>query len=54
MSNGHKFESGRAYGIKKLIELNYQKGYRFETLFAAQNIFDRYLNLIGHWNYQDK
>ena len=54
LTNGIKFESGRAYGIKKLIELNYKKNYRIETLFAAQNIFDRYLNMIGHWNFTDK
>lgn len=54
MVNGHKFESGRNYGMKKLIELNRKKGYRIETLFAAQHIFDRYLNMVGHWNLPDK
>lgn len=54
LSNGLKFESGRAYGIKKLIQLNNYKNYRLETLFAAQNIFDRYLNMTGHWNFSDK
>ena len=54
MPNGIKFESGRAYGMRKLIDLHRRKGYRFETLFAAQNIFDRYLNMVGHWTMPDK
>jgi len=54
MDNGFKFETGRAYGMRKLIDLNEKKGYRIETLFAAQNIFDRYLNTVGHWTIPDK
>lgn len=45
--------SGRAYGMRKLIDLHEKKGYRLETLFAAQQIFDRYLNMVGHWNMAD-
>ena len=40
--------------MRKLLDLHYKKGYRLETLFAAQNIFDRYLYRIGHWNMTDK
>ena len=54
MSSGVKFESGRAYGMKKLLDLHYRKNYRLETLFAAQNIFDRYLNLVGHWKFPER
>ena len=50
----NQFETGRAYGIKKIIELHAKKGYRLETLFAAQGIFDRYLARVGHWNFDDK
>ena len=53
-TNGPRFESGRIYGMRKLLDLHYKKGYRLETLFAAQNIFDRYLYRIGHWNMNDK
>ena len=44
------FNSGRTYGISKILELHGKKGYRLETVFAAQNIFDRYLSMIGHWD----
>jgi hypothetical protein len=54
MANGLIFESGRAYGMSKLIDLHEKKGYRMETLFAAQNIFDRYLNITGHWTTSNK
>ena len=53
MANCLIFESGRAYGMSKLIDLHGKKGYRIETLFAAQNIFDRYLNMVGHWTLPD-
>ena len=39
--------------MRKLIDLHEKKGYRLETLFAAQQIFDRYLNMVGHWNMAD-
>jgi hypothetical protein len=51
MSSCAKFEEGRTIGINKLLDLHHKKGYKLETLFAAQNIFDRYLNFIGHWTY---
>ena len=54
MTDGLKFETGRAYGMRKLIDLHEKKGYKIETLFAAQNIFDRYLNIIGHWTISNK
>jgi hypothetical protein len=53
ITNYSKFSTGRAYGISKIMELHEKKGYRLETLFAAQNIFDRYLSLVGHWEFTD-
>ena len=50
----YKYETGRAYGMKKILELHYKKAYRLETLFAAQGIFDRYLAQVGHWTFNDK
>lgn len=54
LSSAVKLSSGRAYGMKKILELHAKKGYRIETLFAAQNIFDRYLSIIGHWTFCDQ
>lgn len=33
------------------MQLHKEKGYKIETLFCACCIFDRYLSLIGHWNF---
>lgn len=33
------------------MHLHQEKGYKIETLFMACGIFDRYLALIGHWNF---
>lgn len=33
------------------MHLHKEKGYKIETLFCACCIFDRYLSLLGHWNY---
>lgn len=40
--------------MKKILELHAKKGYRLETLFAAQGIFDRYLANAGQWTFDDK
>jgi hypothetical protein len=36
------------------LDLHTRKGYRLESLFAAQNIFDRYLSMVGHWNFTEE
>lgn len=33
------------------MQLHKEKGYKIETLFCACCIFDRYLSLLGHWNF---
>ena len=45
------YQRGRAAGIQKIMHLHQEKGYKIETLFMACSIFDRYMALIGHWNY---
>ena len=45
------YQRGRASGIQKIMYLHQEKGYKIETLFCACAIFDRYLSLLGHWNY---
>lgn len=45
------YQRGRAAGIQKIMHLHQEKGYKIETLFMASSIFDRYLSLLGHWNY---
>ena len=44
-------QTGRAKGIQKIIYLHEKKGYKVETLFKACNIFDRYMSIVGHWNF---
>jgi len=39
--------------MDKILDLHVKKGYRLESLFAAQNIFDRYLSMVGHWNFTE-
>lgn len=51
LASGEKFEEGRTIGINKLLDLHLKKDYKLETLLVAQNIFDRYLNFIGHWTF---
>lgn len=48
------YNKGRAYGMDKILDLHARKGYRLESLFAAQNIFDRYLSMVGHWNFTEE
>lgn len=43
--------TSRAKGIQKIIFLHDKKGYKKETLFLACNIFDRYLMIVGQWNF---
>jgi hypothetical protein len=31
--------------------LHQKKDYKIETLFTAGYVFDKYLSIIGHWNY---
>lgn len=45
------YQRGRASGIQKIMHLHQEKGYKIETLFMACSIFDRYLALLGHWNF---
>lgn len=45
------YQRARAVGIQKIFELHAKKAYKIETLFCACNIFDRYLQLKGHWNF---
>ena len=48
------YKNGRAYGMQKILDLHARKGYRLESLFAAQHIFDRYLSMVGHWNFTEE
>lgn len=48
-----QYNKGRAQGMDKILDLHAKKGYRLESLFAAQNIFDRYLSMVGHWNFTE-
>lgn len=41
----------RSYGIQKIFDLHMKKRYRNETLFVACSILDRYLSVIGWFNY---
>jgi len=45
------YQKGRATGIQKIVFLHSEKGYKIETLFCAAAIFDRYLTVLGHWNF---
>ena len=40
--------------MDKILYLHAKKGYRLESLFAAQNIFDRYLSMVGHWTFTEE
>lgn len=44
-------QTGRTKGIQKIISLHQLRKWKIETLFIACNIFDRYLALVGHWNF---
>ena len=48
------YTQGRAYGMQKIMDLHTKKGYRLESLFCAQHIFDRYLSMVGHWNFTEE
>ena len=37
----------RSFGIQKIFDLHYKKDYKIETLFAACNIFDRFIYKTG-------
>lgn len=42
----------RSYGIQKIFDLHMQKDYKFETLFKATGIFDRYIHAVGVLNFK--
>ena len=44
--------SQRAIAVYMMIELNLKRQYEIDTLFMAVSIMDRYLMLIGHWNFK--
>lgn len=41
----------RSYAIQKIFDLHLKKRYRNETLFVACSILDRYLSVIGWFNF---
>lgn len=44
----------RSYGIQRIFFLAREKEYKNETIFMAANIFDRYLQHVGHWQFPVK
>ena len=37
----------RSYGIQKIFTLHAKKAYKYETLFIATSILDRYISMLG-------
>ena len=44
-------DQDRQFGIQMIFHLHQKKGYKMDTLYMAANIFDRYLERIGHCNF---
>lgn len=44
----------RSYGIQRIFFLAREKDYKNDTIFMAANIFDRYLQHVGHWSFPVK
>jgi hypothetical protein len=44
----------RSYGIQRIFYLAREKEYKNDTIFMAANIFDRYLQHVGHWQFPVK
>jgi hypothetical protein len=42
----------RSYGIQKIFDLHQKKEYKYETLFVAAGIFDRYISALGIQNFK--
>ena len=53
---GPKFMTAtdRTYGIQRILYLHEQKGYKPEALFAAANVFDKYIEAVGASNFPRK
>ena len=53
---GGKFMAAtdRTYGIQRILYLHEQKDYKPEALFAAANVFDKYIEAVGASNFPRK